>query len=167
MNNNNQNNYNKPMNEFEAREYIKQKGIQANSLEDLFELIKEVKENFNYDYGVAPRTIGEICARLANYLSNEMGLTGFQAGFVMWTFIESYMYPNNKCGMKILDYDDMLYPQYEDKFKGSIIPKYTWGNIQKQAKEKIEKDSNFASPSVIRHWESISNGNVPFNCIIE
>ena len=30
----------------------------------------------------------------------------------MWDFIIDWMYTSNQCGLRIVDYDDMLYPQY-------------------------------------------------------
>ena len=75
-----------------------------------------MKENCNYGYGQAPRAIAQAALATAWYLSSEFGITGFQASFVMWDFILDWQYRNNKCGLKMIDYDDMLYPQYEHKF---------------------------------------------------
>lgn len=96
-----------------------------------------------------------------------MGLTHFQASCSMWEFIQNFIHSDNKCGMKLIDYDEMLYPQYEYKFCDKIIPKYTWESLQKQAKENLEAHSCNASPRVINHWQSIVNGKVPFGYIVE
>lgn len=153
------------MNEFEARDYILEKGKNINSSQELAEFIEEVENNFNYGYGTAARSVGAVAACVANYLRNKMGLTGFQTGCAMWEFIQDFIYSNNKCGMKLVDYDEMLYPQYEYKFCDKIIPKYTWEALQKQAKENLEKCS--AVPRVIDHWQSIVNGKVPFGYVVE
>ena len=154
------------MDEFEARDYILQKGKDVKKIEELADLIKEVETKFNYDYGVAPRCIGAVSAVVANYLSYKMGITSFQAGCAMWDFIQSYIYTSNKCGLKLVDYDNMLYPQCDYKFE-KTISKETWELLQKQAKENLEKDSDFAVKAVVEHWKSIVNGNAPFGYVVE
>jgi hypothetical protein len=67
----------KKLTEFEARKYILEKEKDIKTIEELTALIKEVETKFNYDYGVAPRSIGAVCAVVANYLSRTMGITGF------------------------------------------------------------------------------------------
>lgn len=154
------------MNEFEARDYIHNKGANVDSVEDLSAIISEVENDFNYDYGVAPRAIGAVTSCVADYLCNKMGLTGFQAGFVMWDFIRLFMKKNNKCGMRLIDYDNMLYPQYEDSFQKKIS-KDVWESIVKAAKENLDNDTKYASEGVINHWKSIVDGNVPFGYVVE
>lgn len=155
------------MNEFEARDYILSKRNDMKSLEDIKSLIDIVINNFNYGYGVAPRAAGALCAVIANYLSVSMGLTGFQASFLMWDFIRGFQKRNNLCGMKLVDYDDMLYPQYGYKFE-KIISKTTWESLQQSAKNMLENNKDqLTSPRVIKHWESIVNGEVPFGYIVD
>lgn len=153
------------MDEFEAKNYIINKGKDIKTIEELKNLIEEVETKFNYDYGVAPRCIGAVSAVVAKYLSATMGITGFQAGFAMWDFIMSYTKTGNKCGMRLVDYDDMLYPQYDEKFEKTIA-KTTWEKIQSEAEKRLE-DSPNASPNVIAHWKSIVDGVVPFGYIVK
>ena len=157
------------MNEFEAKDYIWNKGCECKSIEDIASLIAEVEKKFNYDYGVAPRSIGAVCASLAEYLCGSMGLTGFQASVAMWDFIQLFIYRHNQCGLRMVDYDNMLYPQYEYKFE-KTISRETWNNIVKTAKEYLEEyknKANNASSGVVNHWKSIVDGNVPFGYKIE
>ena len=93
------------------------------------------------------------------------GITGFQAGFVMWDFIKDWSFRGNKCGLKIVNYDDMLYPQYNHKFQ-KTISKDTFEALQKAAENNLKKHQ-YSSSAVINHWESIVDGNVPFGYIIE
>jgi hypothetical protein len=155
----------KELNEFEARDYILEKGKKIKSLDELIELVKEVETKFNYDYGVAPRSIGAVCAVVAKYLSSSMGLSGFQASFAMWDFIFGYIKTSNKCGLRLVDFDEMLYPQYGYKFE-KTISKGVWDDLQKQAKECLESPE-LASQSVKEHWRSIVNGVVPFGYSVE
>lgn len=153
------------MDEFEARDYILNKGKGVKTIEELCDLIKEVEEKFNYDYGVAPRSIGAVATVVADYLSYQMGITGFQSGCVMCDFVLNYSYPNNKCGLRIVNYDNMLYPQYDYKFAKTISPR-TWEALQKEARERLAKDKGFAHPNVRKHWESIVAGKMPFGYVV-
>lgn len=157
---------NEKMDDFEAVKYIAEKGMKIKNADDLRDLIEEVKNNFNYDYSVAPRAAGAACVAVAKYLAREMGLTVFQANFLTWGFIFGFQCPNNKTGLKIIDFDDMLYPQYEHKFDKSIS-RETWETIQETAKQYYQERNNITSPQVKAHWESIINGVVPFGYTIK
>lgn len=148
------------MNEFELRDALVEKRKEIKSFEDLTAFLKYVTENCNTGYGEAPRAIAQASAAVAWYLAKEFGITGFQAGFVMWDFIRDWSFSDNKCGMKIVDYDNMLYPQYDDKFDKTISYD-TWSALQKEAKKNLEERAH-AHPKVIAHWQSIVDGVVPF-----
>lgn len=122
------------MNEFEVKKYILEKGKNVKSIEELTELIKEVETDFNNGYGIVPRAIGSVCAVVGNYLSCQMGITGFQAGCAIFDFITGYLITDNKCGLRLIDFDEMLYPQYEYKFDKKL-KKSTWELLQKRVKE--------------------------------
>ena len=72
---------------------------------------------------------------------------------------------NNKCGMKFVDYDDMLYLQCVYKFEKTISPD-TYEALQKQAKENLETVYN-AHPRVAAHWQSIVDEKVPFGYTVK
>lgn len=152
--------------EFEARKELVQKRSEIKTFEDLTAFLKDVKENYNYDYGVAPRSIAQAALAVAWYLSGEFGITGFQAGFVMWDFLFGWQFTNNRTSMKIVDYDNMLYPQYDHKFEKTISSR-VWAKIQEAAKENLEKDSENAHPAVVEHWKSIVDGKVPFGFTVK
>lgn len=151
--------------EFEAREELAKKRKEIESFDDLVAFLKDVKENYNYDYGVAPRSIAQAALAVGWYLSREFGITGFQASFVMWDFIKDWQFSNNKTSLKILDYDNLLYPQYGHKFE-KIISTRTWESVQKAAKENLESTEH-AHPAVIEHWKSIVEGKVPFGFTVK
>ena len=58
----------------------------------------------------------------------------------------------------MIDYDDMLYPQYDDKFDKTINT-HTFNTLQNEAKKLLE---DTAHPVVKAHWQSIVDGVVPF-----
>ena len=79
--------------------------------------------------------------------------------------MENLEYDLNECGLKIVNYDEMLYPQYDYKFD-KCISLETFRAMQSQAKELL-KNKNFAHPDVVKHWESIANGEVPFGYTVK
>lgn len=63
-------------------------------------------------------------------------------------FIKNWM--NIDGPFKIVKYDNLLYPQYEDRFNNKISAEIHNDLIQK-AKEKLKNDINIASDNVIQH----------------
>lgn len=137
----------------------------VKTTDELVAFINHVMNDYEHDYGTVVHAVAA-CALAATWCANECGggITGFQAGFVMWDYIRHTMYQTNKCGMKIVNYDDMLYPQCDYKFEKTIKPS-TWEKIQDLARERIEsseKNNDIIAKSVMEHWKSIVNGEVPF-----
>lgn len=135
------------------------------TIETLPMFMNHIMNDYDHDYGTVCHAIAA-CSLAAAWAANKHGqgyITGFQASFVMWDFIKEWMYSSNQSGLRIVDYDDMLYPQYKDKFD-KIISKEIFEGIQKAAQESLEevKQGREAHPGVIKHWESIVAGNVPF-----
>lgn len=91
----------------------------------------------------------------------DPGITGFQAGCLMWEMVKKYgMYPEGT-PLRIVDFSNLLYPQYASKFN-SITPE-TWSWAQSEAKKKLaEADAERWHPNVISHLRSVADGKVPF-----
>ena len=146
--------------EFAVRDHLAEQRKKIKTFEDLTAFIKDIEEHYNCGYGAAPRAIAQAALAVGWYLSSKFGITGFQAGAVTWDFITDWNGIDNKCGLKLVDYDKMLYPQYYHKF-GKTISSDIWEALQKQAQENLAS-SEFASQSVRTHWQSIVDGKVPF-----
>ena len=132
------------------------------------DFVKHAMCDYQHDYGSVCVAVAA-CAIAGVYAADNTpqgGITGFQAGFVMWEFARQMVYSGNKCGLRMIDYDNMIYPQYADKFEKTIT-KETFELLQKTAKEKLEIDSEHAQPAVIEHWKSIASGNVPFGYTVK
>lgn len=155
------------MNEFDIRDELQEKRKNIKSFEDLTAFLKDVEEHYNCGYGEAPRAMAQASLAVAWYLAGKFGITGFQAVFVMWDFILDWEYRHNQCGLKIVDYDNMLYPQYEYKFEKTITPD-TWDALQKAAKKNLEDHrEDPVHPRVQEHWRSIVDGKVPFGYTVK
>ena len=151
--------------EFEVKAQLEKERENIKTFDDLVSFLERVKNTCNTGYGTAPRAIAQAALATAWYLASDFGITGFQAGCTMWDFIRDWEFPCNECGMKIVDYDNMLYPQYAYKFE-KTISKDTFETLQKTAKKKLEECNEYTHPDVIAHWKSIVDGNVPFGYVV-
>ena len=134
---------------------------ERQTLESLPDFIDHVMNDYVHDYGTIVHAVSA-CAIAAAWAANSCesgGITGFQAGFVMLDFIRQWNYRSNKLGLRILDFDKLLYPQYGYRFE-KVIDSEQWKKLQEMAREKLEEDA--ACDEVIKHWISIVNGKVPF-----
>lgn len=138
---------------------------QTMTVERLPEFIRKLTQDYEHDYG----TICHACAAAAiaaaqavNH-SDQGGITGFQAGCIMWEFIKRWMHID--CPARLQKYDDLLYPQYAEKFVA--ISAETWDWLQKQAAEKIAENNALAHPDVLAHWQTIVDGTIPFGLQLE
>ena len=136
--------------------------------EDFPEFFREMTEDYIHDYGTVCHAMAAIGLAAMWAFNNSEGarggITGFQAGCVMWDVIRHMNYEDNKCGLRLLNMDDLLYPQYEHKF--TAISKDTWDAVKKEAQKRL-LERGAAHPDVVAHWESIVNGKIPFGLRIE
>ena len=107
--------------------------------EDFPEFFREMTEDYIHDYGTVCHAMASVGLAAMFAFNNSEGarggITGFQAGCVMWDVIRNMNYESNKCGLRLIDMDNLLYPQYEYKFH--TIDSNTWRAVQKEAKNKI------------------------------
>jgi hypothetical protein len=121
--------------------------------------LKELTQNYKYDYGTICHAIiaGALATAHAINHSEQGGITGYQASSVMWGFMRNWM--GERGPQRLLTFNKMLYPQYDKEFQKTITTE-TWKYLQEQAREKLSEGG--ACRKVIEHWESIVAGNVPF-----
>lgn len=109
--------------------------------DDFPEFFRELTEDYEHDYGTvchAMAAIGLAAMRAFDRSEGARGgITGFQAGCVMWEVIRHMNYENNKCGLRLLDMDNLLYPQYEYEF--NTIDKDVWKAVQEEARNRIKE----------------------------
>lgn len=146
----------------ETIETFYKKANDVRSPEQLASFVKSLLGDYQHDYG----SIVHACAasaiaacRAVDRDPNSGGITGFQAGCVMWEFISRFLY--KKGPMRLVEYKNMLYPQYESEFTSRTITKDTWEWLQKEAKKQLG-DTTFTSEEVLAHLRSIADGKVPF-----
>lgn len=151
------------------------KAKELKTTEELKTFMDSLINDYGHDYGTICHAITAAAIGAAMVIDNspQGGITGFQAGCIMWSFIELWIHePGPK---KLVKYSDMLYPQYEHKFE-KTIDKRTWEWLQKEAQRNVDKERAEAvdnqqeypiSPNVLAHWKSVARGEMPFGYTLE
>ncbi len=147
------------MNEQEFRDkYYSQ--LNGHTLDELPTFITTMmNESLGYGSVCCAVAASAIAAAWTANKHEHGGITGFQAGAVMWEFVRQWNYKSNKIGLSITDYDHLLFPQYEADFDKTISPAQ-WKLLQKEAEDNLATDR---AVGVVRsHWQSIVDGVIPF-----
>lgn len=142
----------------EFREEWKKKRESIESFDDLVQYLTDVK-NASIGYDTAPELIADAAAAVAWWFSCEWGITGFQASWAGLHFLLRYLYIDNKAGIRVLDFDKLLYPQYVNQFKD--VSRSTWEKIKEMATERLSEDDDYVSNKVLSYWKKIVDGYVP------
>lgn len=123
--------------------------------------VSNLTEYYEHDYGTICHAAAASAVAGAHAVdnSNQGGITGFQAGAIMWQFIQKWM--NYEGPMTLIQWDNMLFPQYASLFDKTISAQ-TWERLQDLAKKNLEKGEEYVSPRVRAHWQSIVDGIPPF-----
>lgn len=132
------------------------------TLEKLPDFLKKLTE-FDHDYGTICRAIAAGAIGTAHAMNKAPGggITGFQAGCVMWDLITGWMSEYDGKPVRLVNYENMLYPQYQDKFE-KLISIDTWEWLQSEAKKRLESSGEHMHERVLAHLDSIAAGNLPF-----
>lgn len=141
--------------------------IKAQTLDTLPVFLNELA-NEPHDYGTICLAIafGAMAAAWAIEKSPSGGITGFQAGCIGWEMLQRWGAPSiGKLGARLLNYDDLLYPQYAHEF--NAISAETWERVKKAATDRLAEIGGEGHPSVIAHMQSVADGNLPFGLQLE
>lgn len=135
------------------------------NLSTLPNFLDSLINSYEHDYGTICHAIaaGMIATGACINRSEQGGITGFQAGCIMWEFVRRWL--QLKGPLKLIQYDDMLYPQYESKFQ-KVISRENADYLINEAK-KLIKEEGKVHPRVKQHWEKIANGEIPFTYVVE
>jgi hypothetical protein len=131
------------------------------TVEKLPEFVRKLTEDYRHDYGTICHAIAAaaVAAAWAVERSPTGGISGFQAGCVMWEIIRGWgAFGGPDSPLRIQNLDDLLYPQYRDKF--TSISKEVWLRLKAKAAENLE--GPHGTDNVRAHWQSIVDGRVPF-----
>lgn len=76
--------------------------------------------------------------------------------------------PSGEGPLRLVNFDDLLYPQYESKFQRTLSAD-VWDIVQTKAQKLLETSgkSGEAAPQVIAHWATLAAGKLPFGLELE
>lgn len=143
--------------------------MRAMTMEDLPQFLTDLQSE-DLDYGTVCIAIAlaGTAAMWALERTPSGGITGFQASYIGWEVLHLWGAPAlGNCGAKLTNYENMLYPQYEHYFNEKTLSQGVWAALQKEATKLLSAERTNTSSSVIAHWESIVDGQVPFGYTIE
>lgn len=128
------------------------------TLDELNAYIKTLTDR-PHDYGTCVYAMSLAAVAAYHYVAGKVGATGFQAGCADMDILRRTR--GIKGGFRLLDYDNLLYPQY---CNAEHFPSYTdlladpkiSERIAEQAKQKLAS-SESAHPAVKAHWERLAN----------
>lgn len=119
---------------------------------DLLRIIRAVNKR-QHDYGTCVYAMSIAAEASYNYVAHVLGVTGFQASCADLDFLRRTR--GLKYGFQILNYENLLYPQYTDRFPTrSQILKDNIDEIGKAAEELLAQKER-VHPEVKRHWEDL------------
>lgn len=128
------------------------------------DFINELLHGYDLDYGAKIHAAAACTIAMFIACDDIFSFSSFQYGAAVMQILYKLNYPCNETGIRVIDYDNMLYPQHENKFRS--IRQNTWELLRKRADELIAERQLTADPSVLNHWKSISLGIVPFGYYI-
>lgn len=128
----------------------------------LQKFIDHLANDYNHSYGTYAHSAAAAAYATANALAKKFGLTGFQWGYTGMEIVGRMLCPHNKSGIRLLDYDDLLYPQYEDRFLEHKISEESAEELKKEAQKLIDEHrAGMVAPVVLKWWEKIAKGEFP------
>lgn len=134
------------------------KEAKEQTLETLPSFFNHLMNGYVHDYGTIVKAVSAAMLGTFWAFNNQEGFTGFQVGFIPWFMMDEF-WSKSEIGRKVINFDDMVFPQYEFKFR-STISKEIFKNLQERASKFIEEGR--LHPDVKKHMESIVAGEVPF-----
>jgi hypothetical protein len=131
----------------------------------LMDFINHVMNDYFHDYNTICQAISACMMATMSACDKYdcAGITGFQASAIMWEIVK-HIHLGGNCGMRLIDYDDILFPQYDYKFDSTVIPKDIFSAIVDEARKRIadsENNNSYVHPKVLDRWKCLADGNVP------
>jgi hypothetical protein len=130
------------------------------TLETLPAFVTKLCNDYSHDYGTICHAMAAAMTAAMNAVDSSPtgGITGFQAGCVMWMVLKHAFHKDGP--MSLVDWTNLLYPQYADRF--TTIPKQSWERVREIAQKKLsEDDKRYWSLGVLSHMQSIAEHGIP------
>ena len=138
------------------------KEAQKCKLEDgsLQKFLDHLKNDYQFDYGTSARATAAAAFATANAFASYIGLTGFLWSCAAMDILGKMCFPHNKLGYKVIDYDNLLYPQYQDRFTENKISEAGAERLKQEAQNLID-EGGLVHHDVLAWWKRLAGGNIP------
>lgn len=128
------------------------------SIDEAAAFAHRIMNNYHHDYGTICHAVAAVGVAMSNAVGFPAGVTGFQAGAIGWMLHSKWQQWGDE-PRSIVDYSNLLYPQYDDKF--ATINQYTHEWLMKRAETLIAEKNEHAHPDVTKRWKQIASGWLP------
>jgi hypothetical protein len=123
--------------------------------------LDHLRNDYLHDYGTSARATAAAAFATANAFARYEGLTGFQWSCVAMGVLGHMLFPDNKLGFTVINYDDLLYPQYEYRFTERKISAKGAEKLKQEARAQISESDGLVHPDVMAWWQKLANGQFP------
>lgn len=130
------------------------KAPSPKTIEELVAVVEALRER-EHDYGTCVYAMSIAATAAFNYMASALGVTGFQASCADLDVLKRTR--GYKHGFRVIDYSNLLYPQYKDHL--TLSPDRMLAEddglrrrIVAEAK-KLLADGSGAHPDVVAHWK--------------
>lgn len=129
--------------------------------EELKIFVDELTNNYGHDYGTICHAVAAAAIGAAHAVnrSNQGGITGFQAGAVMWEMIRGWGI-FGEGPLQIVEWNHLLYPQYDYQMPRTIS-KNALEQLIDMAQKKLAESTQHTIEPVLERWEMIAAGKLP------
>ena len=137
----------------------KERANEVNTPNELTDFVTSLINDYEHDYDTIVHAMWAAMLAAGNVInrSTQSGITGRQAKFIAWSAMDD-LRGSVEGPKRILAYEDLLYPQYDDKFNTISEETHKW--LIKKAEELLRKESN-PHPDVKERWKMIASGSLP------
>ena len=120
------------------------------------------RDDWDYNTGVDAIAISAVAASWAMEHEPGLGASGSSAGMTTWAYMIHY--GGISLPAKIVEYENMLYPQYAYLYE-KTIDRHTWSALREMAISRLQY--KHLSQEVRDHMQSIADGTPPFGYTIQ
>lgn len=126
--------------------------------DELLDIVKQLAER-EHDYGTCVYAMSIAALAAFNFIAHKLGVTGFQASCADMDILRHSR--GMKDGFRIVDYNQLLYPQYAEHLTMSpaslLADPPTRKRIREEAKKRMLVYAGApAHPDVLAHWKHLT-----------
>ena len=111
-----------------------------------------------HDYGTCVYAMSMASVATFQYVAGKLGVTGFQASCADLNFLRRTR--KIKTGFRIINYDNLMYPQYLTEEDFPSLPTLLWDTkdqLAEQARKELEHTGTNSHPGVIAWWKVLAS----------